>query len=56
MMQWALIALQCYRACVPQYVELYPTRTVCESKIAKDDSWISSRRMYCTPATIGETK
>ena len=56
MMQWALIVLQCYRACVPLYVELYPTRTVCESKIAKDDSWFSHHRMHCTPATIGETK
>ena len=55
-MYWALLVMQCYRACVPQYAELYPTKTACESKIAKDDSWISIRRMYCIPAAIGETK
>lgn len=56
-MTWALVVLHCVRLCVPQYVELYPTKTICEAKIPKEESWLGpSKNMYCIPAVQGETK
>jgi hypothetical protein len=48
-MTWALIIMICQRACVPQFVEVHPTRAACIEKVDKDTSVFHNPRSYCVP-------
>lgn len=49
MTEWALIIMLCGRTCVPQYVEVYPTKTACEVYITKQGGGFSREDRYCVP-------
>lgn len=55
MMSWALIVMYCAGRCVPTYVEAYPSKQVCESKI-KVTGVFSTERYFCTPLITGDSK
>ena len=54
-MTWALIIMLCSRGCYPQYVELYPTKAACETKV-KPGGWAETTRSYCVPTTKGDAQ
>lgn len=49
MTEWALIIMMCGRFCVPQYVEVYATKSACEVNIAKPTGVFSREDRYCVP-------
>jgi len=55
MTEWALIIMLCGRTCVPQYVEVFPTKAACEVNIQKPSSGWSREDRYCVPV-IKSTK
>lgn len=53
-MTWALILMVCQRNCIPNYVEVYPTKAECVAKVDKDKSIFYSPRSYCVPIVKGD--
>lgn len=48
MTEWALIVMLCSRFCVPQYVEIYQTKSACESNLNTVSTSFRQER-YCAP-------
>jgi hypothetical protein len=55
MTEWALIVLLCSRFCVPQYVEIYASKTACESNLNTTSGTFRQER-YCAPVVKTSTK
>lgn len=50
-MMWALVFMATSGRIIPEYVELYQSRTECVSHIPKTESFFQSTMAYCVPVS-----